>query len=235
MFRLQFFPVQTGHHRVSFYDQFRIIREASNLGHGAIDIGSREGTRIYAATDGQVVNRCVIGGDTVDGAGYREPSGNYVVIVDEQGYFYYYFHLYESPNVTPGQRVKSGQWIGLMGNSGLARRAGPGRTAPIHLHFQVVRHLHDRSGSRRWYETLEFPIANLYNRDPFPELKRLALELPGSSSGMGRGPGGVRLDSVIIRPVPAATASEGVHPHAGDRLPGPGSAEAPVAGEEGGT
>ena len=177
MIRLNVFPVQTGHARVSFYDQFTVTRRSSGRGHGGIDIGSRINTRIVAATSGHVPNSCVIGGDTVPGCGYRRSSGNYVVIVDPRGYFFYYFHLEKLVQVSPGQAVESGRLIGTMGNSGLTHRSA---NAPVHLHFQAVNHLRRHRQHEQWYRDLVFPVRNLNNLNPYRELERLALRLRGA-------------------------------------------------------
>ena len=149
----------------------------SGLEHGGVDLGAPAGTPILAATGGQVPNEVVIGGDTVPGSGTRRSSGNYVVVVDSHGYFFYYFHL-QSSTVSPGDRVTVGQLIGRMGNSGLAHRS---RSAPVHLHFQAVNSLHHHGSSEEWYRDMCFPVRNLNNLDPFPELARLAATIPGAS------------------------------------------------------
>jgi murein DD-endopeptidase len=58
-------------------------------------------------------------------------SGNYVTLDLGQGRYAFYEHLkHGSINVKTGDRVKSGQVIGLLGNSG-SSSSGP------HLHFHV--------------------------------------------------------------------------------------------------
>jgi murein DD-endopeptidase MepM/ murein hydrolase activator NlpD len=181
--------VQTGVHRVSFHDQFGVVRvggqnrdrhESERLGHGAVDIGSPhgEGTPIYAATAGQVPFEFVIGenNDHAPGAGSRNASGNYVVIVNPDGYLFYYFHMQFPPMVAPGDRVRPGQLLGFMGNTGLLERNPRG--APIHLHFQVVNHFHGHPRGEEWYGEMRFAIKGR-NIDPFPELARLARAIPG--------------------------------------------------------
>jgi murein DD-endopeptidase MepM/ murein hydrolase activator NlpD len=199
---LTHFPVQTGHHRVSFNDQFTVVRvggqnrdrdESERLGHGAVDIGSTEGTRVFAATSGQVPYELVLGSnnDRVPGSGTRNGSGNYVIIVNRDGYLFYYFHMQLPPLVAPGDRIASGQQIGFMGNTGLRDR---NPNAPVHLHFQAVSHFHGHPRADEWYRDMRFGIKGR-NLDPFPELDRLAVAIPGAVQvGLRRPPRGVIID-----------------------------------------
>lgn len=185
--RLLHFPVQTGHHRVSFHDSFQDPRPGG--ANSAIDIGSSAGTRIYAATKGWVPRRCVVGGETVPGAGNRRRSGNYVVMVDPDGYIYYYFHMRDRPAVRPGEEVPAGHLIGHMGNTG--------RGGPVHLHFQAWRPF-AQSGAAEWYRTLQFPQRFSGAVNPYRQLEGLALRVPGARRGQsqvaGRSVAGVIID-----------------------------------------
>jgi murein DD-endopeptidase MepM/ murein hydrolase activator NlpD len=172
---LRCFPILAhfDHQRIHFYDQFDVIRENSGKKHGGVDIGGVEGTPIFAATSGRVPLTCIIGGQREPGAGRRRASGNYCVIVDGQGFFYYYFHMLNAPSVSPGDPVEALQQIGEMGNTG--------RAGHIHLHFQAINHLRNRDGSEQWYRDNVFPIANLRNLNPFQELPKQII--PGSDVG----------------------------------------------------
>jgi hypothetical protein len=58
-------------------------------------------------------------------------GGNYVVVELPQGQFIHYVHLQlNSVRVKPGQRVRRGEVVGRLGNSG--------NTNAPHLHFNVV-------------------------------------------------------------------------------------------------
>jgi murein DD-endopeptidase MepM/ murein hydrolase activator NlpD len=85
--------------------------------HPGVDFAARMGTPIYAAADG-----------IVKLAGYNGGYGRCVFIDHLYGYETRYGHM-QQILVRPGQRVKRGDRIGLVGKSGLA-------TAP-HLHFEV--------------------------------------------------------------------------------------------------
>jgi hypothetical protein len=70
-------------------------------------------------------------GSFTKGLTLEEVGGNRVVIAIGQGRYAAYMHMQPgSIRVRPGERVKAGQTIGLLGNSG--------NSAAPHLHFQVM-------------------------------------------------------------------------------------------------
>jgi muramidase (phage lysozyme)/biotin carboxyl carrier protein len=94
--------------------------------HTGVDIANVQGTPIVASAEG-VVYKALTGcrvGDHSCGGGY----GNNVVIQHPNGYFTRYAHLHEVL-VSPGQKVKQGERIGTMGNTG--------RSFGSHLHFEI--------------------------------------------------------------------------------------------------
>jgi murein DD-endopeptidase MepM/ murein hydrolase activator NlpD len=86
--------------------------------HSGVDFSAERGTPIYATGDG------VIKYVRYDLGGY----GKYVVIDHGFGYETLYGHM-DSQNVKVGQRVKRGETIGFVGNTGKS-------TAP-HVHYEV--------------------------------------------------------------------------------------------------
>jgi murein DD-endopeptidase MepM/ murein hydrolase activator NlpD len=86
--------------------------------HTGIDFRSKPGENIYATADG-----------AVDKAFYNGSYGNYVLINHNNGYETAFCHL-NKVLVRPGQKVRRGQLIGFVGNSG--RSTGP------HLHYEVT-------------------------------------------------------------------------------------------------
>ena len=88
--------------------------------HGGMDFSAPIGTPIYCTGDG-VVERVTIGNN-----GY----GNNVVVNHGFGYKTRYAHL-DASLVKVGQKVKRGEKIALVGNSGKS-------TAP-HLHYEVIK------------------------------------------------------------------------------------------------
>ena len=88
--------------------------------HDGLDLTAPRGTEIYATGDG-VISRAKIS---------QRGYGNEVIIDHGFSYKTRYAHLYKIL-VKVGQKVKRGQVIGLVGNTGLS-------TAP-HLHFEVMK------------------------------------------------------------------------------------------------
>jgi murein DD-endopeptidase MepM/ murein hydrolase activator NlpD len=89
-------------------------------GHRGQDVFARCGTKLVAARAGKVLYR----GFQASGAGH------YVVISGARtGMDYVYMHLRGRAKVRPGQRVRTGQLIGRVGQSGNARGC--------HLHFEL--------------------------------------------------------------------------------------------------
>ncbi len=88
--------------------------------HTGVDFTAPPGTPIYATGNGRVIKA------SRDNTGY----GLMVEVDHGYGYVTIYAHL-SKVNVRPGQVVKRGEVLGLVGNTGLS-------TAP-HLHYEVVR------------------------------------------------------------------------------------------------
>ena len=102
--------------------------------HSGLDIGGCEGmVDVVSACDGLVASA---GGKALPeyaDAPYYKPRGDYdyVYVLDAQGWYYRYAHLKSiDPAVRPGERVKMGQKIGLLGKEGSS-----GGWA--HLHFDI--------------------------------------------------------------------------------------------------
>jgi len=85
--------------------------------HTGIDVAKNYGAPVYAAKEGIVTF-----------AGWNGGYGKCVVIKHQFGFETLYGHL-STINVSTGQKVKAGQFIGRVGDSG--RSTGP------HLHFEV--------------------------------------------------------------------------------------------------
>ena len=90
-------------------------------GHDGVDYAAPSGTKIYASGDGVVTMAKWYGG-----------YGKYIKIRHNAEYSTGYAHMRSfAKGIRPGVRVKQGQVIGYVGNTGLS--TGP------HLHFEVVR------------------------------------------------------------------------------------------------
>jgi murein DD-endopeptidase MepM/ murein hydrolase activator NlpD len=101
--------------------------------HHGLDLQNSVGTPVLAAAEGEIFWADTDRGGTIFGA-YPNFYGNMVVIkhdlLDSDGQYIYtlYGHLSEIL-VIPGQRVRAGEQIGMVGMTGIA--IGP------HLHFEV--------------------------------------------------------------------------------------------------
>lgn len=85
--------------------------------HRGLDIGAAEGTPLYAAVDGKVIE-----------AGDRGDWGNTIIVEDDEGRQVRYAHC-SALLATVGQKVKKGEEIAKVGNTG--NSTGP------HLHVEI--------------------------------------------------------------------------------------------------
>ena len=112
------FPVPAAVGRV--HSVFGDPRDSGVRNHEGIDIFAARGTPAVAAVDGIVRH-----------VGTNNLGGNVVWIWDtKRDLSYYYAHL-DRPTVRAGQRVKVGETVGHIGNTGNARATAP------HLHFGI--------------------------------------------------------------------------------------------------
>ncbi len=93
-------------------------RDAGRRKHEGVDIFAPRGTPVLAVVPGLVTKV------------KQNQLGGKVIYVSGGGYSYYYAHL-DSQMVNAGQKVKIGDVIGLVGNTGNASRTHP------HLHFGI--------------------------------------------------------------------------------------------------
>jgi murein DD-endopeptidase MepM/ murein hydrolase activator NlpD len=119
--------------------------------HAGMDFSAPVGTEIYATGDG-IVSRA-----DADASGY----GNHVRITHGYGYLTLYGHM-SRIKVRRGQKVKRGDVIGYVGNTG--KSVGP------HLHYEV--HKNDQAVN---------PV-NFYYNDLSPEEYARMLELAGTEN-----------------------------------------------------
>lgn len=103
-------------------DKWGASRAGGIRRHKGIDIHARRGTPVVAVCDGVIVEkaRTPIGGKTL----WLQSSAH--------GFTAYYAHL-DKQLVREGQRVRKGQVIGTVGNTGNAR------STPPHLHYGIER------------------------------------------------------------------------------------------------
>ena len=109
-----------GYRRISSYFGYREAPLAgASTNHKGVDFAAAQGTPIYAADSGTVVQ-----------AHYSGNAGNFIIINHGNGYSTYYMHCYQM-YVKAGQKVTRGQNIGTVGTTGSS--TGP------HLNFQVMK------------------------------------------------------------------------------------------------
>ncbi|MGI4737885.1 MAG: M23 family metallopeptidase [Janthinobacterium lividum] len=115
-------------------------RDGGARRHEGVDIFAPRGTPAVAATDGYITR-----------TGESKLGGRVVWLADAQGQHLYYAHL-DKQLVQPGQRVRAGDTLGLVGNTGNARTTAP------HLHFGIYRAGHGAVD----------PWPFLHREDPLP-------------------------------------------------------------------
>jgi hypothetical protein len=131
------FPVEGA---VSFRDDFGEPRSGGRT-HQGNDLMGTKLQHLLAAADGTVVNLKID-----DAAGL---SGNMLMLKDAEGWQYWYIHINNdtpgtddalnppewrfAPGIVVGSKVKAGQHIAFLGDSGNAESTGP------HLHFELHR------------------------------------------------------------------------------------------------
>ena len=104
----------------SYIDTFGAFRADVSYHHGD-DIFGQLGQPLVACADG-----------TLFSIGWNKVGGNRLWLLDQQGNQFDYAHLSAfAAGATNGARVKAGQVIGFMGNTGDAEGT------PVHLHFEV--------------------------------------------------------------------------------------------------
>ena len=105
---------------VGFGDDYGAPRAGTGWHHGN-DLFAPTGTPVLAVADG-----------TLGRVGINRLGGNRLWLTDEAGNQFYYAHLSAyAPAAVEGARVRAGQVIGFVGNTGQAI------TTPPHLHFEI--------------------------------------------------------------------------------------------------
>lgn len=99
--------------------------------HEGCDIMSKENKRgvmpVIAASGGTVTN-----------LGWLELGGWRIGITSDNGIYYYYAHLDSyADNMAEGTKIRKGQLIGYMGDSGYSKVEGTVGKFDVHLHFGI--------------------------------------------------------------------------------------------------
>lgn len=143
-------------------------RDNGRRSHEGVDIFAPKGTPVLAPTDGFISR-----------VGLNRLGGKVVWMRDlKRGHSYYFAHL-DSQMVEPGMRVYQGHVLGLVGNTGNARRTPP------HLHFGIY-----KSGSKdplHYIKQTEkamaaVPLDTGFQQKPFKVARKKTSVLFGPSS-----------------------------------------------------
>ncbi len=115
---------------VSYVDSWNAERNyKGKSGHEGTDIMAHRNERgiypIVSMTDG-----------TITSLGWLEKGGYRVGITTDSGTYYYYAHLESYANIREGDRIKAGELLGYMGDSGYGEEGTTGRF-PVHLHLGI--------------------------------------------------------------------------------------------------
>lgn len=116
-------PVKPSEFRISSFFGNRRLRNRKRKFHHGIDLAANKGTEVMASRDGLVME-----------AFYHKGFGNTILIMHDNRYKTRYAHLH-SLHVKKGERVKRGQKIGKVGDTGHAISSGK---FADHLHFEVI-------------------------------------------------------------------------------------------------
>lgn len=166
------FPVE-GKGNAAIQSFFGVERDAGRRVHHGIDIFAPRGTPVLASTDG-----------VVRSVSPNRLGGNVVWLLDEvRGQSLYYAHL-DTQIVAAGMRVRTGDTLGYVGNTGNAR------TTPPHLHFGI-------------YRRGQGPI------DPLPHVRlvtRTAPALTADTSSLGV-TGTTRIAGATLRDAPSTAST----------------------------
>ena len=124
----------------SFTDTFGACRSGCTRSHEGIDLMSAKLTKMVSTRDTTV--SWLKSTATPDGS-----SGNYVILEDAAGWEYWYIHVNNDspgtddganppewmfgPGIVKGAKVRAGQLVGYVGDSGNAEGTAP------HLHFEI--------------------------------------------------------------------------------------------------
>jgi murein DD-endopeptidase MepM/ murein hydrolase activator NlpD len=100
--------------------------------HYGLDTGGAEGlTEVVSATDGLVVVRGRSALPGYEKSPYTEVSYDGVIVLDERGWYHWYFHLYAiDAGLKLGEKIVGGRHIGLVGKEGSAG-------CWSHLHYEI--------------------------------------------------------------------------------------------------
>ncbi|MBR1744329.1 MAG: M23 family metallopeptidase [Lachnospiraceae bacterium] len=99
---------------------------------------------------------CSVADGFVEKIGWLELGGYRVGIRSESGFYYYYAHLASyQKGLKEGSKVKAGDVIGRMGNTGYGKEGTKGKFI-VHLHFGIYRQTDGEEKSLNPYYLLQY-------------------------------------------------------------------------------
>lgn len=126
---LKYFPVAKQYvDEIIYEDTYGADRQnGSHEGCDLMDIKNEAGRiPIVSATDGSITN-----------LGWLYLGGYRIGITSESGIYYYYAHLDSyAENMFVGRKIKAGELLGFMGNTGEGEEGTKGQF-DVHLHFGI--------------------------------------------------------------------------------------------------
>ncbi|CAN5143643.1 hypothetical protein BH23BAC2_BH23BAC2_05640 [soil metagenome] len=173
-FPVYLFPV-AGAKNTNIQSFWGATRDAGRRSHEGIDIFAARGTPVIAVTDGYITS-----------SGERGLGGKQVWLRDQKrGQSLYYAHL-DSIAPLGKTRVKTGDTIGFVGNTGNAR------TTPPHLHFGIYKGYRGAIDPLHFVYQLDQP--NFDSQGTVPEVGNLVTK---STANIRNQPGQTRKSQVI--------------------------------------
>ncbi len=167
---------------IGFSDDYGDPRAGTGWHHGT-DLFGPMGTPIVAVADG-----------TLSKVGVNNLGGNRLWLTDDAGNAFYYAHLSAyAPGTADGVRVRAGQVIAFLGNTGQAI------TTPPHLHFEI----HPAGGD----SVNPYPYLVAWQRNaPVPQAFVAATQATGHVPAAGT----LLLDAEAIDDMPGPASPDGV-------------------------
>ncbi len=135
--------------KISYVDGWMAERTfKGKRGHEGTDIMADVDKRgvypVLSMTDGVVTN-----------LGWLEKGGYRIGITSNSGNYYYYAHLDSYSDIREGQKIKAGEFLGYMGDSGYGPEGTKGQFA-VHLHVGIYTMKDGREISVNPYYVLRF-------------------------------------------------------------------------------
>lgn len=143
---IQCFPVPLAYRdEISYEDTYGAARQAG--GHEGCDIMDQKNIPgripVVSATDGTVTN-----------VGWLYLGGYRIGITSQNHIYYYYAHLDSyAKGIQNGRKVKAGELLGFMGNTGEGEEGTEGKF-DVHLHFGI--YVKDKQGNEQSVNSYPF-------------------------------------------------------------------------------